>query len=73
MDEVKLTIEIENPDMLAELFGQRDENVRVIEDETGVRISMQEGSICISGQQEQAEVAQTVVRRLMLLLSLIHI
>lgn len=33
MDEVKLTIEIENPDMLAELFGQRDENVRVIEDE----------------------------------------
>lgn len=69
MDEVKLTIEIENPDMLAELFGQRDENVRVIEDETGVRISMQEGSICISGQQEQAEVAQTVVRRLMLLLA----
>ena len=57
------------PDMLAELFGQRDENVRVIEDETGVRISMQEGSICISGQQEQAEVAQTVVRRLMLLLA----
>ena len=52
-----------------ELFGQRDENVRVIEDETGVRISMQEGSICISGQQEQAEVAQTVVRRLMLLLA----
>lgn len=69
MDEIKLTIEIENPDMLAELFGQRDENVRVIEDETGVRISMQEGSICISGQQEQAEVAQTVVRRLMLLLA----
>lgn len=69
MDEVKLTIEIENPDMLAELFGQRDENVRVIEDETGVRISMQEGSICISGQQEQAEVAQTIVRRLMLLLA----
>ena len=69
MDEVKLTIEIENPDMLAELFGQRDENVRVIEDETGVRISMQEGSICITGQQEQAEVAQTVVRRLMLLLA----
>ena len=69
MDEVKLTIEIENPDMLAELFGQRDENVRVIEDETGVRISTQEGSICISGQQEQAEVAQTVVRRLMLLLA----
>lgn len=69
MDEVKLTIEIENPDILAELFGQRDENVRVIEDETGVRISMQEGSICISGQQEQAEVAQTVVRRLMLLLA----
>ena len=69
MDEVKLTIEIENPDMLAELFGQRDENVRVIEDETGVRISMQEGSICISGQQEQAEVAQTVVHRLMLLLA----
>ena len=69
MDEVKLTIEIENPDMLAELFGQRDENVRVIEDETGVRISMQEGSICISGQQEQAEVAQTVVRHLMLLLA----
>ena len=69
MDEVNLTIEIENPDMLAELFGQRDENVRVIEDETGVRISMQEGSICISGQQEQAEVAQTVVRRLMLLLA----
>ena len=32
MDEVKLTIEIENPDMLAELFGQRDENVRVIDD-----------------------------------------
>ncbi len=69
MDEVKLTIEIENPDMLAELFGQRDENVRVIEDETGVRISMQGGSICITGQQEQAEVAQTVVRRLMLLLA----
>ena len=69
MDEVKLTIEIENPDMLAELFGQRDENLRGIEDETGVRISMQEGSICISGQQEQAEVAQTVVRRLMLLLA----
>lgn len=43
--------------------------MRVIEDETGVRISMQEGSICISGQQEQAEVAQTVVRRLMLLLA----
>ena len=68
MQEVELFIDIESSDMLPELFGLRDENVRVIEDETGVRIAMREGRILITGPENAANTAQTVIRRLMLLL-----
>lgn len=68
MEEIQLYLDIENPETLSELFGLRDENVRVIEDETGVRIAMRDGKICISGEETAAETAKTVLKRLMLLL-----
>ena len=69
MEEKQLFLEISDPDILPELFGQRDENIGVIQDETGVHIAMRGGSISITGDQDKAEIALTVLKRLMMLLA----
>lgn len=63
-------VAIDKPEFLPELFGTYDENVRIIEDELGVRIAMQDGGLKVDGDDaEKAAVAVRVITRLLNLLS----
>lgn len=62
-------IELRNMDILSDLFGQYDENIKVIESEIPVRISTQADKLCITGNQQDTELAAKVITRLLNLLS----
>ena len=64
--EDKIYIPIEDVSLTSALFGQYDENIRVIEDEINVRVSMESDNIVISGEEEAASLAGTVINRLIL-------
>lgn len=66
--EDKIYIPIEDVSLISALFGQYDENIRVIEDEINVRVSMESDNIVISGEEEAASLAGTVINRLIILL-----
>ena len=66
--EDKIYIPIEDVSLTSALFGQYDENIRVIEDEINVRVSMESDNIVISGEEEAASLAGTVINRLIILL-----
>ena len=66
--EEKIYIPIEDVSLTSALFGQYDENIRVIEDEINVRVSMEAAHIVISGEEEAAALAGTVINRLIILL-----
>lgn len=53
---------------LPQLFGKFDENIRVIETETGSRIQVQDNRLCVQGNDTSAELAARVVSRLLGLL-----
>lgn len=60
-------IEIEKSEYLLLLFGNCDENIKIIEDELNVRVSTREGELVVEG--EEKEVAERVIRRLLNLLA----
>lgn len=66
--EEKIYIPIEDMALISSLFGQYDENIRVIEDEINVRVGMESENLVIAGNQEEAALAQTVINRLLILL-----
>lgn len=57
-------IQIENTDNVANIFGQRDENIRVLEDAFHVQIISRDDSIKISGDEEGVNKAFQIVKRL---------
>lgn len=62
-------INIENSEYLTELFGMRDENIRIIEDELNVRIALRDDRLQIdSVDEEKALIASRVIKRLVNLL-----
>ena len=65
--EDKIYIPIEDVSLISALFGQYDENIRVIEDEINVRVSMEADNIVITGEEEAASLAGTVINRLIIL------
>lgn len=65
----ELFIDIPSNDILSELFGQFDENIRVIENETGVRIQLDDNRLSIQGSDQSAEIAHRVISRLLSLLA----
>jgi phosphate starvation-inducible protein PhoH len=59
-----LAIPLENVDELLGLFGVFDENIGVLEDETGAHISAEEHGIRITGEAEGANIARIVIEKM---------
>lgn len=68
MEEVKKTVEIKSMDEQIRLFGVFDENLKVIEAETGTSIRSDAENILISGEEENAAIAQNVIEKLLMLI-----
>ena len=64
----KYTVDAESMDELIRLFGVFDENLKIIEEETGAHISTAADSIVIEGQEECAALAATVTDKLLAIL-----
>lgn len=58
-------VPIDSMDEAIKLFGVFDENLKIIEDETGAHITSAAESICVSGNAEEAELAATVLDKLL--------
>ena len=58
-------VQVEHMDELIRLFGVFDENLKIIEDETGARISSDAGSIRITGGGEAVNAASAVIEKLL--------
>ena len=58
-------IELESMDDSIGLFGVFDENLAVFEEETGVRIRIQNDGIAIEGDEEQVALCRTVLEKLL--------
>ena len=68
MEEIELietTVDVEQMDELIRLFGVFDENLKIIEAETGAHISSDADHIRISGSEEEVETAKAVIERLL--------
>lgn len=64
----ELKIPVDSMDEVIRLFGVFDENMHIIEAETGARISAAADAIKIQGGPEQAALAHTVVDKLLIML-----
>lgn len=62
------TVPVESMDELIRLFGVFDENLKIIEDETGARIRTGGDSIRIEGEAASVELAATVTDKLLMTL-----
>ncbi len=62
------TVPVESMDELIRLFGVFDENLKIIEDETGARIRTGGDSIRIEGEVASVELAATVTDKLLMTL-----
>lgn len=62
---IEKTLEIDSMEKLRALFGNFDENIEVIEEETGVRIVTRGTNVVIMGKPQQVEMAYTVMTRLL--------
>lgn len=55
--------------MTSALFGAFDENMKLLETETGVRVYLEDDTLVISGDEEHVQVAGSVVRAMMGMIS----
>jgi len=62
---IELGLDVENIDQLIALFGAFDENAKAIEKETGASIVSRNTHIAITGKEEDAQLAKTVVDKLL--------
>jgi phosphate starvation-inducible PhoH-like protein len=62
-------VAVENVNDIAFLFGNRDENVKYIEEEFKVKILTREGDIAILGEQKNTEAVQNLFYQLMSMLN----
>lgn len=61
-------IEAESMDELIRLFGVFDENLRIIEEETGVRMATESDCVRVSGNEDSVKLAKTVTDKLLTML-----
>lgn len=59
------TIEMESLEDTAGVFGVFDENIPIFEEETGVRIRVRSEGISIEGEEQQVELCDTVLQKLL--------
>jgi len=57
-------VQFENIDSAMNLFGNFDENIKIIEEAFGIRVTLRDEDIKISGSPEMAEKAERVIRQL---------
>ncbi|MBO4384373.1 MAG: PhoH family protein [Clostridia bacterium] len=64
-EQIKRTVKVEQMDELLRLFGVFDENLSIIEQETGAHISADADSIVITGGEEETAAAEAVIEKLL--------
>ncbi|MBQ7128358.1 MAG: PhoH family protein [Clostridia bacterium] len=62
-------LSISQPELISQLFGSYDENIRIIEKEYSVSISYRDSKLKISGEQKDTENAARAIKSMMLLIS----
>ena len=65
LERVSVSIPLENVDELLGLFGVFDENIGVLEEETGANIRAEASGVRISGEREAVGVAQIVIEKML--------
>ena len=65
MAQKQQTLSVESMDQYIQLFGVGDENVRILEEETGAAIAMRGDELCISGEEEAVDLAVMVTGKLL--------
>jgi len=63
-DKIEVSVPVGNVDVLMNIFGNMDENVKLISEKFGVIIMARDNEIRITGQSEKALGAQQVLRRI---------
>ena len=63
------TLSVDSMDQYIQLFGVGDENVRILEEETGAAITMRGDELCISGEEEAVDLAVMVTGKLLDMIS----
>lgn len=58
-------LEISQPELISQLFGSYDENIRIIEKEYSVSVSYRDSRLKISGDSDSAEKAARAIRGMM--------
>lgn len=61
----KLLLSVDSMDAYMSLFGMNDQNVALIEQECGVTIALRGAELAISGQEQDTELAASVIAKLM--------
>ena len=69
MAQKQQTLSVESMDQYIQLFGVGDENVRILEEETGAAITMRGDELCISGEEEAVDLAVMVTGKLLDMIS----
>lgn len=67
--EYESILKIENHELIKNIFGSFDENIKLIEESLNVRVTNTEDGIKIIGNKQQAETAKKVLTRLKILAS----
>ena len=55
------TLSVDSMDQYIQLFGVGDENVRILEDETGAMIALRGDELSLTGEEEAVDLAAMVI------------
>ena len=59
------TLSVDSMDQYIQLFGVGDENVRILEDETGAMIALRGDELSLTGEEEAVDLAAMVIGKLL--------
>ena len=63
-DKQERQVFIEDNQIISELFGKLDENIKIIEEELGVEIILREGKVIVIGDELSAELGERLIQKL---------
>ncbi len=63
-DKQERQVFIEDNQIISELFGKLDENIKIIEKELGVEIILREGKVIVIGDELSAELGERLIQKL---------
>ncbi|MFO0924922.1 MAG: KH domain-containing protein [Pirellulales bacterium] len=62
--DVEATLTLSDPDVVLQLFGPQDQNIRLIRSQLGVTVTHRSGQVRISGPSDAVRLATEVLERL---------